>query len=105
MIAQSLKLVQLAPKIGLEMASVCMKLSKTNRNRFCLRKNKVTVIALVILAIDFLTSLLLGEFSAARYASIRAELSVSAIIVVGLTALKSYLDRVYVTCVMTSWTA
>lgn len=56
-----------------------------------------SVIALLILFVDFLTSLVLGESCAARYESIWAELSLSAIIVAGLTALKTYLDRVYAT--------
>jgi hypothetical protein len=56
-----------------------------------------TVIALIILIVDFLTSLVFGEFSAARHRSIWAELSVSGVIVVGLTALRTYLDRVYAT--------
>ena len=56
-----------------------------------------TAIALVILTVDFLTSLLLGEFSAARYESIWAELSAPGIVIVGLSALKAYLDRVYAT--------
>ena len=56
-----------------------------------------TVIALVILIAGLLTSLLLGEFSPARRRSIWGELLASAVIVVGLAALKSYLDRLYAT--------
>ncbi len=57
----------------------------------------VTAITLVLLAVDLLVSLLLGEFSATRYESIWIELSAPGIIIVGLSALKAYLDRAYKT--------